>query len=395
MGEQGEKASDPRVLGLLERIGASIHESAEDLAKRWLRELRNHLNLEPVRVFPQETLLNHIPLLLRRVADAVSEDRDLTTDSFVLDEIGRLAELRVSQGYTTADIATEFDLLGEVILEHISVLADEEDALPGGLVVAIARLNRTLVVIRKLMQGRMRELRTSRTLRSDEEINSFGRAVSHELRNRLNVCQLTLSLLRNSPEAERADVLTRLSRSLDRVTNVVGDVFAMATMRGTDPDGVERDVLATVVTDVATDSRDYADTRGVEIRVGQNLPQFWVDESRLRMVLINLVGNSIKYSDPSKSKRWVVLEAHKHDEHRRWEVEVRDNGLGIRSEELAHIFDPGVRGGDPSAHPGEGLGLTLAYTAAEQLGGKLTVDSREGEGTSFRFSVFEPLEALP
>jgi signal transduction histidine kinase len=106
---------------------------------------------------------------------------------------------------------------------------------------------------------------------------------------------------------------------------------------------------------------------------------------------MNLVSNAIKYSDPAKSIRSVAIECHQPSEPAFVAIAVRDNGIGIPQESLAGVFSRFVR-----AHSdrdgelgvsGSGLGLAIVGECVEAIGGRIGIDSREGEGTTVVVTV--------
>ena len=140
-----------------------------------------------------------------------------------------------------------------------------------------------------------------------------------------------------------------------------------------------------------------ADARGVEIRVGDGFPDLVVDMARLELILTNLMSNAVKYSDPNKAERLVVVEPGSSDDPQSVCIAVRDNGLGIPSNQLDSVFRRHVR---VHAHRdselgvrGSGLGLAIAAECADAVGGTIRVESTVGVGTTFFLSV--PREPRP
>ena len=351
--------------------------------------------LQPERVFPDKTLLNHVPLLLRRLAEAVVEGTEILESDFVRSELDDIGRLRRSQGYSPAEVGGEFLLLADVVFEHIEAECPQLPHADTATTVRIARdLQAALGTMARHVQRRMRLDQTSEQVARDQLLDDFGRSVTHELRNRLNACRLALELLRTGDGSADAEMMDRLGRSLQRVNGVVGDVLAVAVARrSVDPEGVDRARVGEVVNEVVHDLAEHAEEHGVSLRAEPELPSFWVDGGRLRIALLNLVGNGIKYADPDKSDPWVTVGARRLED-RSWEIVVRDNGRGIPEHELPHIFQQGVRGSDTDDQPGEGLGLALAARAAERLGGELTATSEVGIGSTFRFEITEPQKQL-
>jgi signal transduction histidine kinase len=107
----------------------------------------------------------------------------------------------------------------------------------------------------------------------------------------------------------------------------------------------------------------------------------FADAALLKRVLQNLVANAIRYTPGGD----VVIGARELDADNSIECWVRDNGAGIPKECLGRIFEKGET--DSADTNGTGLGLAIVETFAEAHGGKVTVESQEGEGSTFRFSV--------
>ena len=109
------------------------------------------------------------------------------------------------------------------------------------------------------------------------------------------------------------------------------------------------------------------------------------DEKRLRQILINLLGNAVKFTQRGR----VVLRASHAREMALFEVS--DSGPGLSADELARVFEPFARGSTAVGQPqGTGLGLTIAKMLTDLMGGELTVDSTPGQGTTFRVRLFLP-----
>jgi CheY-like chemotaxis protein/anti-sigma regulatory factor (Ser/Thr protein kinase) len=109
------------------------------------------------------------------------------------------------------------------------------------------------------------------------------------------------------------------------------------------------------------------------------------DEKRVRQILINLLGNAIKFTGEGQ----VVFRVRHAREMA--VVEVEDTGPGIAAQELAQIFEPFARGNSAShTAPGAGLGLTIAKMLTDLMGGELRVDSTPGVGSIFRVKLFLP-----
>ncbi|WP_024333978.1 ATP-binding protein [Desulfotignum balticum] len=112
------------------------------------------------------------------------------------------------------------------------------------------------------------------------------------------------------------------------------------------------------------------------------------DDARLRQVLINLVGNAVKFTESGKITVRVSMQADLEDPDRLCLImEVEDTGPGIDQTDLAHIFEPFEQGREIRDIGGTGLGLPISRRLVEMMGGRMTVESSKGSGSCFRFHV--------
>lgn len=117
-----------------------------------------------------------------------------------------------------------------------------------------------------------------------------------------------------------------------------------------------------------------------------------VDAARLRLILFNLVGNGIKYSDSAKAERWVHVRSTRLEDGR-VKIEVNENGIGIAETDLDAVFLYRARGTDAAGVPGSGLELAIVREAIDEIGGEITLTSTPGEGSTFT-ARFRPLRWL-
>jgi len=216
--------------------------------------------------------------------------------------------------------------------------------------------------------------------------------ISHELRTPLTTIKTYLHLLRGMPEL-LPEYLDILEREADWQARLVEDVLEISRLDSGalrmhfSPVGLN--ALAAEVVDA---QRPLALAQGLvlEFRPAEAEPVAWGDPDGLRMVLINLVRNSIQYTPAGGRVEVATGEAER--EGRRWAtVTVADTGIGIPKDELPYIFDRFFRGERPRQMqiPGTGLGLSIVKEIVDRHGGRVTVESEAGKGT--RFTVWLPV----
>jgi two-component system OmpR family sensor kinase len=211
----------------------------------------------------------------------------------------------------------------------------------------------------------------------------FTADASHELRAPLTVIQANLDLLRRHPEipsAEREQAIAQADREAARLARLVGDLLTLAradagvTMRRWPVE------LDGVVLEAVAEAGRLAGNR--RVGVGWLEPVMVEgDPDRLKQLTLILLDNAIKYTPEGGS---IVVELRRQGGSA--ELVVRDSGVGIRPDELPHVFERFYRGEaarklDPE---GTGLGLPIALWVARQHGGDLSIESEPGKGTTVR-----------
>lgn len=225
---------------------------------------------------------------------------------------------------------------------------------------------------------------------SYEELERFCRHLVHEVRNRLNLIDLSLERAASTCGKGRGEpALEPAQRAVRHLGDVVEDMeweTLPSPEEAAELHEPTRAPLRSVVEDLLTVLHDQA--RGLEVRleIEGHLPDVNVDAARLELILFNLLTNALRHVDPSKSERRVVLRVQHLDEEGCWRIGVIDNGLGIPSEQRTGIFQESERrpGGDV---PRSGLGLAIVRRTVERQGGKVWLESEEGLGTSVYFTL--------
>ena len=206
--------------------------------------------------------------------------------------------------------------------------------------------------------------------------------VGHELRTPLTVIKGNVDLLRRMGCADD-ESLDGIESEVDRLTRLVGDLLLLAQAESgklpLDRRIVELDTLVLE----ALQQMSVLASKGPQLRLG-DIDQVLVcgDKDRLKQVLINLIGNAIKYTPP---KGEVVVGIGKVESQAR--LTVRDTGPGIPPEDLPHVFERFYRGEKSRTRStdgkGFGLGLSIAYWIVRNHEGRIEVSSTEGQGTTF------------
>jgi signal transduction histidine kinase len=185
-------------------------------------------------------------------------------------------------------------------------------------------------------------------------------------------------------ESERRTFLEFISRESERLTTIVDALLNVARLDTGDlAVSLEPTDIAQVVGDVVEDLRESANGGGHRFvaQLDGDALAAQADPEKLRQVLEQLVSNAVKYSPDGGT---VTVSAHRRDE--TVELAVSDEGVGVPPGERERIFSKFYKAGDASAR-GTGLGLFIANGLVREMGGRMWVDSREGQGSRFAFEL--------
>lgn len=216
--------------------------------------------------------------------------------------------------------------------------------------------------------------------------------MSHDLRNTFNAMTLSLEVLKRRLHGrpEFAEDVREIGGVQQAVRDTVTGMERMLQAERLRSGAVALDVrpldVHALVTDVAREYARRADAKGLTLSV-QVDPTLTVrsDRELVRLILQNLVGNAVKYSDRGTVRIISACDAPP-EATRHCVLTVSDEGPGIAPPQLSRLFDPFERG-DTHGQPGVGLGLAIAHQAATVLGGTLTVESHLGAGSTFRLTL--------
>jgi two-component system, OmpR family, sensor histidine kinase CiaH len=212
----------------------------------------------------------------------------------------------------------------------------------------------------------------------------FAADASHELRTPLTIVRSSVEHLRRhraKPVEEVGEALDDIETEVGRLTSLVDDLLLLARSDS----GVielrrESVDLAEVAGEALQRLRTQAAARGVELRLDAAPAAVDGDPDRLRQLVAILIDNAIRHSPAGTAVR-VGIHGEAHPG-----ISVEDDGPGIRSEDLPHVFDRFWRAADAPAG-GTGLGLSIASWIAEHHGGRITVSNRPGGGARFEVQL--------
>jgi two-component system, sensor histidine kinase len=226
---------------------------------------------------------------------------------------------------------------------------------------------------------------------SEQAKSSFLAAMSHELRTPLNgvigASQLLMDGELSSKKRELVNVVVQSSETLMELINNVLDLSRLdsKTIKLESVPLDLREILHAAVAPLSFQAKEKG--LGFSLVIEEGVPQYVLgDPARLRQILLNLVGNAVKFT----SKGEIKLEVDNALE--RIRIKVSDTGIGIPKEAQASLFEPYVQANVSIMRKfgGSGLGLSIVKRLVAAMDGKVMVNSVPGEGSTF--TVFLPLE---
>jgi two-component system, NtrC family, sensor histidine kinase KinB len=242
----------------------------------------------------------------------------------------------------------------------------------------------------RLTTGVVLVLKDVTQLRQQDEIKrSVVRTVSHQLNTPLTSVRMAIHLLLAEKvgllNEKQTELLLSAREDSDRLYGILSSLLDISRLES---GKVRMDLRAlpprTIVGDAIEPFRRTAQDRGVSLRadVADALPEVWADPTRIGHVFGNLLSNALRHTSPGGR---VALTADANDDWVRFGVS--DTGEGIPEASLARVFEPFFRVPGRCDETGAGLGLAIVKEIVEAHGGTVAVESLEGQGSTFWFTL--------
>ncbi len=227
--------------------------------------------------------------------------------------------------------------------------------------------------------------------------SEFLANISHEIRTPMNaILGYTQILARDGAlHPFQRDAIATISHSGDHLMHLIDEILDLSKIDAgrMELEPVDFD-LSALIAEITALFQHPCEEKQLGLRVeGESWDRpchVSGDEGKLRQLLINLVGNAVKFTDRGRITLRVTSELED-----RWRFEVEDTGVGIAPEMQTQIFEPFHQGPGARKHGGAGLGLALAHRHAALMGGELTLRSELGRGSCFAFTLPLPRSTRP
>lgn len=271
-------------------------------------------------------------------------------------------------------------------------------------------LDESILRLKKVLEERQRFVRlkdyADQLEKANQELkkidamkSEFVSVASHELRTPLaaikNAIQLILSGKTGEINENQAKFLSMAERNINRLTNILNNLLNLSRIEsGRIELKFENVSIKSIIDSTVSTMRPQADGKSIflEMDCPEELPPVYVDKEKVEQILVNLIGNAIKFT-PEGGKIFVsvmhIAEEREGGSAKKIAVSVKDSGIGIPKEHLNSIFEKfyQVEGSLQRSAGGTGLGLAITKGLVELHGGKIWVESEEGKGSTFTFTL--------
>jgi PAS domain S-box-containing protein len=229
------------------------------------------------------------------------------------------------------------------------------------------------------------EVKARELERSNEELQQFAYVASHDLQEPLRMVSSYTQLLGrrygDRLDGDAKEFMEFIVDGAARMKQLIEDLLAYSRV-GTRGRELSPTSSGAALEKALTNLRAAQEASGAEV-THDEMPEVLADGAQLTQVFQNLIGNAMKFRAEDKPRIHVGAEARD----KVWVFTVRDNGIGLDAQYADRIFMMFQRLHNKTEYPGTGIGLAICKKIVERHGGKISVESRPGEGSTFRFGL--------
>jgi signal transduction histidine kinase len=372
------------------------------IAQEWVDRVIRDGQVKSTEHLTRQGVLNHITDVLTALATVLAQNEESDFETIAQASFKHGA-LRAEQDFDPREVVREYHLLRTTILAHVSaelLLGTPEEVLRAMSLIDAVVDSAIAQCFKSYVDGRLYELQQvqrelSLTVEELQRLVSANQEnishLAHELKTPLSsIINYSDLFLRQSQKAEIRDTavsLAHIERVLSngrKLLTLINDVLELSRCEaGKMQMKAETTNVKMLINSVVETMQPLADSRGLQLLINcQNAPNEVITDSyRLQQILINIISNSIRYTEIGS----VAIEC-RSISHQEWLILVQDTGIGIAVKDHLRIFEPFERAKIPGKnHPADstGLGLAIVDKLVKLLHGRIYVSSEVGEGATF------------
>jgi signal transduction histidine kinase len=249
-----------------------------------------------------------------------------------------------------------------------------------------------LCQLNETLEERIRD-RTQALEAVNQELESFSYSIAHDLRAPLRAIQGFARVLQEDygPALDHTGqkYISRITASAERLDMLILDLLTYSQL-GRSEINLRRINIESVVTEILQELQPTLEAKQAEVEIVSALPVVRAHRSVLYQVFNNLINNALKFVAPGVKPKIQISAEDCHasfdadnEPTRQVRIWIQDNGIGIASHHQDRIFTPFERLHGIDAYPGTGIGLSIVQRGINRMGGKVGVDSIEGQGSRF------------
>jgi light-regulated signal transduction histidine kinase (bacteriophytochrome) len=250
-------------------------------------------------------------------------------------------------------------------------------------------INKRFGTVLDITDRKIAELRLQKTLeelaRSNKELEQFAYIASHDLQEPLRMISSFIRMFemkyKNQIDEKANEYIWQIVDGSNRMSSLIQDLLSYARVTTKKESFADTD-LNTVISEIRRDLQVAIVETKTSIEV-DFLPEVKADATQMKQLFQNLIQNSLKFRNNEKT--FIKISAELKDNE--WIFTVKDNGIGIKSEDFDRIFMLFQRLNEKGKYPGTGIGLAICKRIVERHGGHIWLESEEGNGTTFYFSI--------
>jgi signal transduction histidine kinase len=352
------------------------------LEKRMVKDSRIEMILEQITRYGENDLEGELP--------SSEKNDDLGKVIRRLNELGE--KLKAKQQHevenreridSIMNILLKFTIMDFSSDAKVSEAGDEIDAIALGLNTLKEEFE---YILKKIKESEQQLLKKSEELvRSNTELEQFASVASHDLQEPLRMITSYVQLLeknyKDKLDKDAGDFINFAVDGASRMRTLIQSLLEYSRVNREKPK--EYINLYNVLEDVKKDLAISIEESGANI-LYDDLPVIWGDLVLINQLFLNLIGNAIKFRDDNRPLE-IKIEAKKLNHE--YLFSVRDNGIGIKDAYAEKIFVIFQRLNPKNKYPGTGIGLAICKKIVEKHEGRIWVESKENEGSTFYFTI--------